>query len=211
MSTIFTKLYDSTALTKATAGYVIPCQDSTGNISKTVMHDQLVALSGKTRLYNIGPGNLGALTGIDTNGRAGVANTMWFSDVFIPCQCILLGVGALNGTTVGTTKAIVTLYNSAGTLVANSSVTSGGSVTAGASAFQQRAFVSAYTVDKPGQYWIGYMPDSTTDTVRTIQAATWVDTNTGTVAGVAATATTTITPTTTFTASLGIISYVYTA
>lgn len=211
MSTVFTKKYDSTAFPKPLAGYLVPCQDSTGNIVGTVTHDQLVPLSGKTRLYNIGPGNLGALTGIDTNGRAGVANTMWFSDVFIPCQCILLGVGILNGTTVGTTKAIASLYNAAGTLLANSAVATGGAVTVGASAFQQRAFVSAYTVDKPGQYWIGYMPDSTTDTVRTIQAATWVDTNTGTVAGVAATATPTITPTTTFTASLGIISYVYTA
>lgn len=172
--------------------------------------DYYTPLSGKTRLYNVGPGNLGALTAIDTNGRAGVANTMWFSDVFVPYPCVLLGIGVLNGTTVGTTKAIVSLYNSAGTLVANSSVTGGGAVTAGASAFQQRAFVSSYTA-KPGQYWIGVMPDSTTDTWRTIQAATWVDTNTGTVAGVAATATPTITPTTTFTASLGILSYVYTA
>jgi len=172
--------------------------------------DQYAALTGKTRLYNVGPGNLGALTAIDTNGRAGVANTMWFSDVFVPYPAVLLGIGVLNGTTVGTTKAIVSLYNSAGTLVANSSPTTGGAVTSGASAFQQRAFVSAYTA-KPGQYWIGVMPDSTTDTWRTIQAATWVDTNTGTVAGVAATATPTITPTTTFTASLGILSYVYTA
>jgi hypothetical protein len=209
MSTIFTRNYDSPATTIPVADSVIPCMTS-GGVPGTVRHDQLTALAGKTRLYNVGPGNLGALTAIDTNGRAGVANTMWFSDVYVPYTAVLLGIGVLNGTTVGTTKAIVSLYNAAGTLVANSSVTGGGAVTAGASVFQQRAFVSAYTA-KPGQYWIGVMPDSTTDTWRTIQAATWVDTNTGTVAGVAATATPTITPTTTFTASLGILSYVYTA
>ena len=197
-----------TTIALATDKILIMSGATTRGAQKTA--DQYAALSGKTRLYNVGPGNLGALTAIDTNGRAGVANTMWFSDVFVPYPAVLLGIGVLNGTTVGTTKAIVTLYNSAGTLVANSSVTTGGAVTSGASAFQQRAFVSAYTA-KPGQYWIGVMPDSTTDTWRTIQAATWVDTNTGTVAGVAATATPTITPTTTFTASLGILSYVYTA
>lgn len=171
--------------------------------------DFYTPISGRNRIYST-PGLQTALTGLDTSGRAGVANTMWFIDVFIPYPCVLLGAGHLNGTTVGTTKAIATLYNAAGTLVANSSVTGGGAVTAGASVFQQRAFVSAYTA-KPGQYWIGYMPDSTTDTVRTIVAATFVEANTGSVAGVAATATTSITPTTTFTANLGIFSYVYTA
>jgi len=171
--------------------------------------DFFTPISGRNRIYST-PGLQTALTGLDTSGRAGVANTMWFIDVFIPYPCVLLGAAHLNGTTVGTTKAIATLYNAAGTLVANSSVTGGGAVTSGASTFQQRAFTSAYTA-KPGQYWIGYMPDSTTDTVRTIVTATFVEANTGSVAGVAATATPSITPTTTFTANVGIFSYVYTA
>lgn len=200
---------NETTITLATDKVLIMSGATSRGAQKTA--DQFTPLSGKTRIYNVTTGNLGALTSLDTNGRAGVANTMWFTDVFIPYPCVLLGAAHLNGTTVGTTKAIVTLYNSAGTLVANSSVSGGGSVTVGASTFQQRAFTSSYTLTKPGQYWIGYMPDSTTDTVRTAVAATFVDLNTGTVAGVAATATTSITPTTTFTANLGIFSYVYTA
>jgi hypothetical protein len=197
----------STSIITATDTFPI-IRSATGRAATATL-DLVTPVSGRTRIYNV-DGNVGALTAIDTNGRAGVANTMWFHDMFVPYPCVLVGAGHLNGTTVGTTKAFVCLYNAAGTLVANSSVTSGGAVTAGASVFQQRAFTSAYTA-KPGLYWLGYMPDSTTDTVRTIQAATWVNVNTGSVAGVAATATTSITPTTTFTASLGIVSYLYTA
>lgn len=208
MSTLFTSNYDSPATAAPVASSIVPTMTS-GGVPGTIRQDWLTPMSGKTRIYNV-PGIQSALTGLDTNGRAGVANTMWFSDVFVPYACTLVGAAVLNGTTVGTTKGIVTLYNAAGTLVANSSVTGGGALTSGASTFQQRAFTSSYSA-KPGQYWIGYMPDSTTDTVRTVVAATWVELNTGTVAGVAATATPSITPTTSFTANLGIFSYVYTA
>jgi hypothetical protein len=202
--------FDSpTSTSIITATDTVPIIRSATGRAATATLDLITPVSGRTRIYNVS-GNLGALTGIDTNGRAGVANTMWFWDMFIPYPCVLVGGAILNGTTVGTTKGFVTLYNAAGTLVANSSVTGGGAVTSGASTFQQRAFTSAYTA-KPGQYWMGYMPDSTTDTVRTIQTSTWVDVNTGSVAGVAATASTSITPTTTFTTSLGIVSYLYTA
>jgi hypothetical protein len=209
MSTLFTNNYDSPATAIPVASSIIPTMTS-GNVPGTIRHDQLCPISGPTRMYLSGTSSLGALTGLDTNGRAGVANTMWFSDIFVPYPCTILGAAHLNGTTVGTTKAIASLYNAAGTLVANSSVTGGGAVTVGASVFQERLFTTAY-VAKPGRYWIGYMPDSTTDTVRTIVAATYVHVNTGTVAGGAATATASLTPTTTFTANLGIFSYLYTA
>lgn len=194
-------------VTALTGPEILPVNQS--GVVKQVLASQLQAFNGKQKLLNVGPANLGALTGIDTNGRALTADTTYFSDVFIPYSCILTGAAVLNGTTVGTNKGFVMLFNNAGTLVANSAVTSGGATTSGASTFQERAFVSAYTVTNPGRYWIGFQMNGNTDTVRTIVAATWVDTSTGSVAGANAVATTSITPTDTFTANVGIVSYVY--
>src|SRR6185369_7337033 len=147
---------NETTIALATDKILIMSGATTRGAQKTA--DYFTPVSGKTRIYNV-PGIQSALTGLDTNGRAGVANTMWFSDVFVPYPCVLVGAAVLNGTTVGTTKGFVCLYNAAGTLVANSSVTGGGALTSGASTFQQRDFTSTYTA-KPGKYWIGYMPDS---------------------------------------------------
>lgn len=190
-----------------TGAELLPANQS--GVIKQFTASQIQAFNGKQKLLNVGPANLGALTGIDTNGRTLTADTTYFSDVFIPYVCTLTGAAVLNGTTVGTNKGFVMLFNNAGTLVANSAVTGGGATTSGASTFQERAFVTPYVVDKPGRYWIGFQMNGTTDTQRTIVAATWVDTSTGSVAGANAVATASITPTDTFTANVGILSYVY--
>lgn len=209
MSTIYSYDENAPAVTVLAGTEIIPGKQS--GVLKQFTANQIAPFTGKQRFLNVGPANLGALTAIDTNGRALTANTTYFSDVFIPFPCVLVGAAVLNGTTVGTDKGFVMLFNSAGTLVANSSVTSGGATTSGASTFQQRAFTSAYTVAVPGQYWIGYQANGTTDTFRTIVAATWIDTSTGSVAGANAVATASITPTTSLTANVGILSYVYIA
>src|SRR4051812_32091319 len=201
--------FDSLASTTAVGTSTFPILPASGAAARKHTLDMLQAFNGRYRYFTTEGGNIGTLASAGTSTTV-VANTMYFADVFIPeTSKVLTGIGWLNGTTATTSKTIVTLYNSAGTLVANSIVTGGGTLIATANIFQQVAFVTPYTTPKPGRYWIGYMQDSTTATPRTIAAATWVNVLTGSVAGVAATATTSITPPTTFTADTGPIAYVY--
>lgn len=202
--------FDSSAATLSVATSTFPVLLANNAGARNHTLSQITPYVGKYRWLNVGSANLGALTGIDTNGTTLSADTTYFTDVFIPLASVTLtGIGILNGTTVGTDKGFVMLFNSAGTLLANSSVTSGGATTSGASTFQQRAFTAPYTTLAPGRYWIGYQGNGTTDTVRMVAAATWVDVLTGSVAGANAVATASITPATTFTAAKGPLSYVY--
>ncbi len=208
MSTIFTKLYDSSATTRPLAASVIPTQDSTGNSAGTIRHDQLCAMTGRYRYCTIS-GNLGTLSSLGTSTTV-VADTTYYADVFIPAGGILLtGIGWLNGTTATTNRTIVSLYDSGGTLLANSVLTSGGTLIATSNIFQQANFTATYTTLRPGRFWIGYQQNGTTATPRTIATATWVDVLTGSAAGVNAVAAPTITPPTTFTADVGPIAYVF--
>lgn len=201
--------FDSLASTTAVATSTFPILPASGAAARNHTLDMLQAFNGRYRYFTTEGGNVGTLASAGTSTTV-VANTMYFADIFIPETAkVLTGIGWLNGTTATTSKTIVTLYNSAGTLVANSVVTGGGTLIATSNIFQQVAFVTPYTTPKPGRYWIGYMQDSTTATPRTIATATWVNVLTGSVAGVAATATPSITPPTTFTADTGPIAYVY--
>lgn len=200
--------FDSSAATTAVATSTIPVLLTANAGARNHSLDMLQAFNGRYRYVNIS-GSLGTLSSLGTNTTM-TADAVYYSDIFIPETAkVLTGIGVLNGATVGTDKAFVCLFDSAGNLVANSAVTTGGALTAGANAFQQYAFTATYTIKKPGRYWLGYQQNGTTATMRTIAAATWVDVLTGTVAGVTATAPTSITPPTTFTADKGVIGYVY--
>lgn len=202
--------FDSAAATLAVSTSTVPVLLAGNAGARNHTLSMLAPFSGRFRYLNVGPGNLGALTGINTNGTTLTANQTYFTDVFIPETAkVLTGIGILNGTTVGTDKGIVMLFNSAGTLLANSAVTGGGALTAGASTFQQYAFTAPYTTLNPGRFWIGYQSNGTTDTVRMVVTSTWIDVLTGSVAGANAVATASITPTTTFTTAVGPLSYVY--
>lgn len=205
MSTIFTKLYDSSAMTRPVAANVIPTQDSTGNTANTVKQDQLVPMSGRFRYLTVG-GNLGTLSSLGTSTTP-VAGTIYWADVFIPeASKLLTGIAVLNAATVGTNKWIYGLYDSSGALLANTALA--GVLTANANTFQEIAFTATYTTTKPGRFWIGAQLDGTTDRFRTIAAATWVDVLTTSATGSFGTLTA-LTPPTTFTADKGPIAYVY--
>lgn len=136
-----------------------------------------------------------------------VAGTHYRAETFINRRVTLAGIAVLNGATVGADKGIAYLYNSAGALVASSALA--GTTTAGANAFQNYAFTANVTVE-PGQYFIVYQANGTTDTIRTVAASTFIDVMTSSATGTFATPLN-FTPPTTFTADKGPVSYAYAA
>lgn len=200
--------FDSAAATLAVATSTVPVLLTANGGARNHTLSMLTPFNGRYRYFNA-TGNLGTLASLGTNTTMS-ADATYYSDLFIPEHGkVLTGIGVLNGATVGTDKAFVCLFDSAGVLLANSAVTGGGALTAGANIFQQYAFTATYTILKPGRYWLGYQQNGTTATMRTIATATWVDVLASSAAGVNATAPTSITPPTTFTADKAVIGYVY--
>lgn len=105
-----------------------------------------------------------AYTGINTNGTTPSATTMYCSELNLPHSKLLTGLGVLNGTTVGTDKHLVALYDSGGKLLANSAVA--GATSAGASAYQDFAFTSVFFAVGPARYFGCVQTNGTTDTIR---------------------------------------------
>ena len=134
-----------------------------------------------------------------------VNGTIYWAEINIARLKGLTGIGILNAATVGTDAVIGALYNSAGTLVANTALA--GTTTAGANVFQEVAFTSTYIADS-GRYWVAIQFNGTTDRFRTIAASTFVDVKTTSATGVFGTLTALTVPTT-FTADKGPIAYLY--
>lgn len=141
------------------------------------------------------------------NNTTMVAGTIWYADIYVPNGFVATGIGVLNGATVGTDKGLVALYDSAGLLVAESSVA--GATTAGANAFQNRAFSPGPVWVPQGNYFLGYQSNGTTDTLSTVAASTFIDVLTGSQTGTFGTTPSISTIPTTFTANKGPIAYLY--
>jgi hypothetical protein len=200
--------FDSAAAATAVATSTFPVLLTANAGAKNHTLDMMAAFNGRYRYFTI-EGNLGTLSSLGTSTTV-TANQTYYADVFIPeTGKVLTGIGWLNGTTATTDRAIVSLYSSAGTLLANSTLASNGTLIATSNVFQQAAFTATYTILKPGRYWIGYQQSGTTATPRTIATATWVNVMTGSAAGALGVATASITPPTTFTADTGPVAYVY--
>lgn len=162
------------------------------------------ALSGRSRYSTVPIGQV-AYSSVGTDTTL-VAGSIYWAELFIPRNISLTGGAVLNGGTVGTTKGIVALYDSDGTLVANSLLT--GAVTANANTFQQYAFTSVYAAKGPARYWLAYQPDGTNATLRTIAVSTNIDCLTASTTGAFGTLTKLTVPTT-ITADVGPVGYVY--
>lgn len=147
-----------------------------------------------------------AFASLGTSG-VHVAGTVYFSEIFVPHWNQWTGIGVLNGATVGTDNMLVALYGSNGALIANSAVA--GTLSAGANAFQNRAFTNAVLL-APGRYFLAMQCNGTTATTRKQAAANGGNTMTGSVAGTFGTLPATITVPTTFTADVGPIGWLYT-
>jgi hypothetical protein len=136
-----------------------------------------------------------------------VAGTLNISEIFIPHWNTWKGLAVLNGTVVGTDNMLVALYGSNGALVANSAVA--GTLSAGASAFQNRDFLTPVTL-APGRYFCAVQSNGTTATSNKFVAANGVNVLTTTVAGTFGTVPATITVPTTFTTAVGCVCQLYT-
>ena len=164
--------------------------------------------------------NLGslALSSYETNGTAPVAGSINLTEIYVPFIQTWTGIGVLNGTTVGTDNHLVCLYGSndtaasgsasltLGRLLANSAVA--GTVSAGASVFQNRAFTSPITL-APGRYFLGVQSNGTTATLRHLVTANGSNVCTSVTAGTFGTIPSTITVPTTFTTAVGVIAQLY--
>jgi hypothetical protein len=142
------------------------------------------------------------------NTTTGVAGSVWVSALAAPFNAKLTGACILNGATVGTDKWIVSLYDGAGTLLANSALA--GTTTATASAYQCIAFTATVNITGPSIYYIALQGNGTTDTFKTYaaaQAPTLYGTKqiTGGIFGTLPA----ITPPTTFTANVGPVMTTY--
>lgn len=137
-----------------------------------------------------------------------VAGTVYFMQLWIPTATTIGHIACMNGGTASTDKLLYSLYNSAGTLVANTSTS--GTTATGTDSFQSLALTNptATTYDAvAGKYWVGWQTNGTTTRFRTVAASTYIDAYTGSATGTFGTLPA-ITPTTSITADKGPICYV---
>lgn len=107
-----------------------------------------------------------AYTSINTNGTTLSATTQYCTEAFLPLNKNLTGIAVLNGTTVGTDKHLVALYDANGVLLANSATA--GVTSATASGYQKIPFTALYQAVGPARYFACVQTNGTTDTVRMI-------------------------------------------
>lgn len=135
-------------------------------------------------------------------GTTLAATTMYCTEIDLPFNKLITGLGVLNGATVGTDNHLVVLYDSTGNLVANSAVA--GVLAATASNYQLIAFTTSYYAVGPAQYFGCLQTNGITALVHTIQTGTQ-DTylTKGVTAQTFGTIPATITVPTTFTTAVG--------
>ena len=151
-------------------------------------------------LYEPQPGGT-AYTSLNTNGTTVVAGTQYCTEIQLGYSKLATGLAILLGTTGGTDKHMVMLYDSGGNLLANSA-TAG--VTAGsASTYEQISFTSPYYMVGPAQYFGCVQSNGTTATVRMLVTGTQDQYLTTSKTGTFGTVPATITAPTTFTTAVG--------
>ena len=190
--------------------YTIYVQLRTGNLARCSGGSWVVGtpLSNPAQPYaaftTLSPANP-----IATNSTTHVAGTIWFSQIFIPRTVVLTGACQLNGATVTTDNSIVALYDSGGSLMANSVLT-GVADASYASIYQCQAFTAKVIVPGPATYFAALQTQNTTDNFQSYAAGS-APTNYGTQSqtGTFGTLAAMTTPTTTFTANKGPLMQVY--
>lgn len=141
-------------------------------------------------------------------GTTLAATTMYCTEIDLPFNKLITGLGVLNGATVGTDNHLVVLYDASGNLLTNSAVA--GVLAATASNYQKIAFTSTYFAIGPAQYFGCMQTNGTTALVHTIQTGTQDTYLTKGVTGQTfGTIPATITVPTTFTTAVGPYFYVY--
>ncbi len=128
-----------------------------------------------TRFHVVSPDPGGTVyTSLNTSGTAVGATTLYCTEVFLPTNKLLTGIGVLNGTTVTGNARYVILYDSAGNALANSALAGQASVTA--SIYENYAFTAKFFAIGPQQYF-GCFQDNAVGSTTVRMAVTQVNDN----------------------------------
>lgn len=92
-----------------------------------------------------------------------VAGTVYVTDIYVSGDTLVTGIGVLNGTTAGTDKIVVWLFDESGLALGSSTLS--GTTSSGANAWQEIALTATIRI-KAGHYLIGYRQNGTTATPR---------------------------------------------
>jgi hypothetical protein len=132
-----------------------------------------ITTASRFHVYSPEPGGT-IYTSLNTNGTAVGATTLYCSEVFLPANKLLTGIGVLNGTTVTANARYVILYDSAGIPLANSALAGAASVTA--SIYENFAFTTKFFATGPAQYF-GCIQDNAVGSTTVRMAITQVNDN----------------------------------
>jgi hypothetical protein len=139
---------------------------------------------------------IAATSGTDTTPANG---TQFVTSIFIPHNKTITNINYLIGSVGGTDKVYGALYDSAGAVLASTSVSGGGATVGTAANIQTLALSATYAAKGPGLFYVGISMNGNTARLRSIpafcQAGTWGNSVSQTHGTVAA-----ITPMTAFTA-----------
>lgn len=149
-----------------------------------------------------------AYTSLNTSGTAVGATTLYCTEVNLPYNKVLTGIGVLNGTTVTANARYVVLYDAAGNALANSALAGQASVTA--SVYENYAFTSTFLAIGPAQYF-GCLQDNAVGSTTVRMLVTGVQDNFLTKGQTSAVFGTikALVPPTTFTSVVGPYIYLY--
>lgn len=149
-------------------------------------------------------GGLVPAVSTDFTDTAPVTTEVYFGEILVPCNMTVTGVALFNGSNV-TGNVQVMLYDSAGTLVANSA--GAGTAGSGTDSYQLVPFTATASIKGPATYFIASAYSSATARYNAPPLGAFA---TGKATGqVFGTAPATITPPTTFTANLCNIASLY--
>jgi hypothetical protein len=136
-------------------------------------------------------------TGTDTTP---VIGTQYVTSLYVPERFTITNVNWLIGSVGGTDRVYAVVYNSAGTVLRTTVLTSGGTVVGTTATIQSLALTTPLIVNGPQRIFVGISINGTTARIRTVAAHTQVGIWGGTVAQTHGTVAA-ITPPTTFTAN----------
>lgn len=121
------------------------------------------------RFYFPVPGAV-AYTGIGGTGTAPTATGLFCTEIDLPYNFRMTGLGILNGTVVGTDNHTISIYDATGNLLANSAAA--GVLAANASTYQNISLTTPYYLVGPALYYGCMQSNGTTATVRMVTAGT---------------------------------------
>lgn len=102
-----------------------------------------------------------------------VAGTTFYGSIFVPSTQKWTGLKVLQNGTVGTDKFIGQLWDADGNKLLNSATA--GVTTSGANTFLSLAFTAAAIIPGPARYFVGVQGNGSTDGLRTVATATFID------------------------------------